>query len=147
MFSGWDIGHVNFHFFAALNVLFNIFTAVSKFGGPSTPHMLLSPQLSPLQPGAMSFPSKLSMNCPPCFALSWAKIKLSSTKPTGISTGKPISNFFSIGIDGIAKLNSPWTGLYFPFLLFSDVTWEKWPLPLNAFITPAPNMIQNLAEL
>ena len=102
---------------------FNIFTAVVRFGGPSIPHILLSPQLSPLHPGAISLPSKLKMNCPPSsVAFFCAMSKLCSTKPTSISEGKLISNFLRVGIDGIGKLNSPLTRLYLPLTVSLDAT-------------------------
>ena len=43
----------------------------------------------------------------------------------GISEGKPMSNFLSVGMDGIGKLNSPSVGSYLFFSILFEVTCEK----------------------
>ena len=46
-------------------------------------------------------------------------------KPTGISEGKPIFNFFKVGTEGMGKLYSPDEGGNFPFWALFAVTCEK----------------------
>ena len=127
-------------FCAADKVFMSTFRDCDNIGGLSSPHKFASPFDSPLQPGAINFLSKLNTNSQPSFAFRSAISRLCVMKPTGISDGNPMSNFFKVGIEGTGKLNSLSEGLYFPLHVLLLVTVEKWPLPCKAFITPAQNI-------